>query len=516
MAFINALFIYDSTSNAGFEQNEQNQIKNCVSAKCHNEIFSQKIIHEPLRKDCLICHKQNGSKHPDDNGSEFELLKKTPQLCFDCHKKDASDATSVHPLFDEGNCKECHLPHSANNKALLVEFQEKAICLKCHDPMDGKKVIHKPSIDGQCIKCHHPHYSSLEKLVAFDQPDLCLNCHNKPIQTETRMLSNIKEKLTLRKVHSPVESGKCTDCHAAHSSDNNAMLIRKFFPNKYIEGKFESFQLCFACHSEQLMTSPTSDSLTNFRNGTRNLHFVHVNKTKGRNCIDCHDVHGSNNLRTIKDFVEFGNWKMPIKFVKADSGGTCSPGCHKKQTYKYQNKYSLHEEPVAGVVDESTEEPETDDEEIVEEEVVTFEVESVENNTFLIKNDSNNTTKSITPVTRKLPQKIVIKKDVPKAFSFKENSKPEISQAMKPYLSSIVKYLKKKKKTKLLIEVNMDYTKSENPMNDAQEFANNSLMYLNKKGISSSRIIVKPILIQEDSKKQNQNKTKSLIFKIID
>ena len=30
----------------------------------------------------------------------------------------------------------------------------------------------------------------------------------------------------------------------------------------------------------------------------------------------------------IADSVAFGSWKLPLKFVKTESGGSCAPGCH--------------------------------------------------------------------------------------------------------------------------------------------------------------------------------------------
>ena len=31
--------------------------------------------------------------------------------------------------------------------------------------------------------------------------------------------------------------------------------------------------------------------------------------------------------------MAFGKWKLPLKFVKTETGGGCSPGCHKPQYY---------------------------------------------------------------------------------------------------------------------------------------------------------------------------------------
>lgn len=38
----------------------------------------------------------------------------------------------------------------------------------------------------------------------------------------------------------------------------------------------------------------------------------------------------------IADRASFGNWELPLKFVKTDTGGQYSPGCHK--IYNYERK----------------------------------------------------------------------------------------------------------------------------------------------------------------------------------
>jgi hypothetical protein len=77
-------------------------------------------------------------------------------------------------------------------------------------------------------------------------------------------------------------------------------------------------------------------SLTNFRDGDRNLHFVHVNRDdKGRSCKTCHAIHGSNLPNHMASEVPFegSNWSMPIEFEKTTGGGKCAPGCHVPKTY---------------------------------------------------------------------------------------------------------------------------------------------------------------------------------------
>ena len=51
----------------------------------------------------------------------------------------------------------------------------------------------------------------------------------------------------------------------------------------------------------------------------------------------CHDVHGADNDRLIAKSVKFGQWDLPLKYIKTENGGGCSPGCHKPYSYDRKN-----------------------------------------------------------------------------------------------------------------------------------------------------------------------------------
>ncbi len=76
-----------------------------------------------------------------------------------------------------------------------------------------------------------------------------------------------------------------------------------------------------------------TESATDFRNGDTNLHFLHVNKEKGRTCRACHDTHGSNRPKHVTEGVPFGSWEIPINFQETPKGGSCAPGCHAERDY---------------------------------------------------------------------------------------------------------------------------------------------------------------------------------------
>jgi predicted CXXCH cytochrome family protein len=112
-------------------------------------------------------------------------------------------------------------------------------------------------------------------------------------------------------------------------------MLRENFPAKFYAGyNPDNYKLCFMCHEKSLASDEKTTTLTAFRNGNQNLHFVHVNKTvKGRTCRACHDAHATNNPRHIRDSVPFNAWRLPVGFEKNTGGGSCLPGCHKMYSY---------------------------------------------------------------------------------------------------------------------------------------------------------------------------------------
>jgi len=130
-----------------------------------------------------------------------------------------------------------------------------------------------------------------------------------------------------------VESGECTTCHNPHFSEKKLLLTSNFPESQYVKAEIDKFDLCFMCHDADLFNARDTESGTNFRNGKVNLHFIHVNSDKGRNCNMCHDVHGAQNLKLIRDKVKYGSWEMTIKFTGEDDGGSCLTACHSEKKY---------------------------------------------------------------------------------------------------------------------------------------------------------------------------------------
>jgi predicted CXXCH cytochrome family protein len=165
-----------------------------------------------------------------------------------------------------------------------------------------------------------------------------MKCHDKEIEVApNKKLKNIGEVLAASKFkHGPIREGDCLPCHNAHATVNYR-LLKEVFPEEFYKGfDVKNYTLCFTCHQKTLVLDEKTTTLTGFRDGNVNLHFVHVNKEiKGRTCRACHEIHASNLPKHIRRSVPFGSggWLLPINFEKSENGGTCSPGCHKTLGY---------------------------------------------------------------------------------------------------------------------------------------------------------------------------------------
>lgn len=318
---------------------------------CHDKsvIIGGKFVHGPVAEgSCSTCHNMHQSEFPK------LLIAEGNDVCFNCHpdKADAiKSAKFVHPPVQMG-CVSCHSPHSGNYQYNLIAEGSHDLCLTCHADKEKEvkdaTVPHKAlDTPRKCLACHDPHVSNYAKQLIKQPAELCLSCHDREYNGQNGPIANMKAVLdnnTDR--HGPIKEGDCTGCHNPHGSPNFRML-REFFPQLfYASYNPDNYKLCFMCHEKSIASDETTTTLTNFRNGDRNLHFVHVNKfVKGRTCRACHDAHATNNPKHIRDKVPFAKWQLPINFKKTGTGGSCQPGCH--QMYSYDRaKPAVNKPPV--------------------------------------------------------------------------------------------------------------------------------------------------------------------------
>ena len=356
--------------------------------ECHDKKFTAKYVHSPVKDgECTGCH------DPHQSPYQFQLRAEGGDLCFNCHDKGLMQGKYVHGPVAVGGCSICHRPHESDYPKLLLAsgnevcfschtdkeeaFKEKKhmhtpvkeSCINCHSPhsgeykynlpADGKrdlcftchddkekhiaeaKVKHRGlDTDKKCLACHDPHVGDYANQLIMQPAELCLSCHDREYRRNGKVeLANMKAILQQNKDHhGPIRENDCSACHDPHGSDNFRML-REYFPELfYAPYKASNYKLCFMCHEETIAEEQYTTTLTGFRNGNQNLHYVHVNKAdKGRTCRACHDAHATNNPKHIRNAVPFGTWHLPINFQKTETGGKCSPGCHQPFAYDRQN-----------------------------------------------------------------------------------------------------------------------------------------------------------------------------------
>ncbi|MCK4919956.1 MAG: cytochrome c3 family protein [Bacteroidales bacterium] len=305
-----------------------------LCAECHDmSLVEKRVKHEPLADgNCTSCH------HPHQSDYSQLLKAEKPQLCFNCHVSVQMETglENIHPPLDD-ECANCHNVHSTVDDKLLIQKMPD-LCYNCHDmqtTIEEAPVDHKVVSDGKgCSNCHSPHASDQRSFLLDTEKELCLSCHSKTIETEDKTLSNIGQ--TLKKgnyIHGVIEGDGCIVCHNPHSSDKSLLLNGAFPSEEYVAATAENFDICFMCHDSQLMTVEFSEYTTNFRNGDQNMHYLHINGNKGRNCNLCHNVHGSAYEHLIADKVMFGKWEMPMEYKLLENGGSCKTGCHAEKKY---------------------------------------------------------------------------------------------------------------------------------------------------------------------------------------
>ncbi|SNB46644.1 cytochrome c3 family protein [Geobacter sp. DSM 9736] len=270
--------------------------------------------------DCKSCHQLKESlRHPHDKEAVTRPSSNSGALCLRCHEEEK--ARYIHAPVAAGECTSCHVPHRAPSSFLLKK-KGAALCHMCHE--EGKlrqKYQHGPVAGGNCLFCHDPHSSENRKLLKKFGSFLCFECHDRELAK-----GNF--------VHEPVGYGDCVGCHSIHGSSYRKILNADFSDEFYLSYQASNYALCFLCHSRELVENPTTD-VTDFRNGTTNLHYLHVNKADhGRSCKACHDAHAATQHKLIKESVPgFGSWSIPMFFSPTPVGGTCVVGCHKPKAY---------------------------------------------------------------------------------------------------------------------------------------------------------------------------------------
>jgi predicted CXXCH cytochrome family protein len=311
-----------------------------LCAMCHEAKDTKKFIHGPVAAGaCTTCH----NPHESDN-AKLLVASSINELCTSCHQdKDTflRKTTHIHPPVKD-QCTNCHDPHTEDHLFQLKADGKKDLCVMCHvekevwtkTVTDKHGALNRPR---KCLECHDPHGSENPKFLIKDtSKELCLTCHSQPVTTDEtgEKLADIGKHLDNNPDwHGPILWGDCAACHNPHGS-NNLRMLNKPFPRTFYEAFDEDNYICFQCHEKEKIMDEKTSTATNFRNGDVNMHFIHVNKEKGRSCRACHDFHGTKEYpHHLRAKTQFGKINFPIRFIEAENGGSCAPACHARRHY---------------------------------------------------------------------------------------------------------------------------------------------------------------------------------------
>ena len=123
----------------------------------------------------------------------------------------------------------------------------------------------------------------------------------------------------------------------AHAGPNPKLLVATYSIERYPKGfDPDMYALCFECHDSSLITGKGEDDVTNFRDGNRNLHDLHVQgelkankygivkRGKARGCVACHNPHGSSQpFNLLREYECESVLCYTMTYYPFDDGGKC-------------------------------------------------------------------------------------------------------------------------------------------------------------------------------------------------
>ncbi len=299
--------------------------------------------HAPFEMgECSICHERND---PDDPG---DLIAESNVLCADCHDifdEMLAGFSNIHSPVED-SCIDCHNPHNSTREKLL-NADTVELCTNCHEDI-GETALHSPikhdavTTGRACLNCHDAHASNVEMMLTALPFDLCVECHGQDdmVDDAGKSMANLKKLLKSSHMqHEPVLNKDCSACHETHGGANFRMLTDVYPDVFYAPYQASNYDLCFSCHESDVFETELTSTLTGFRDGQQNLHYLHVNKeTRGRTCRACHEVHAAPQEHMIRDGVPYGSssWILKINYDRTENGGSCAKTCHPTKAYNRQ------------------------------------------------------------------------------------------------------------------------------------------------------------------------------------
>ena len=204
--------------NFGVRANARAALQNGLCLQCHADYGRVRwggSAHEQADLACADCHRLHDATDPVRHHANQN------RVCTTCHRDVAADALklSAHPLRDSQLiCRDCHDPHGTDSERLNVEASASATCLACHTEKRGPFLWEHPPVVEDCMTCHVPHGANQPALLVRRAPQLCQGCHS---SVGHRSLARDADDLPPRPASVFLLAKACLNCHSEIHGSNH-------------------------------------------------------------------------------------------------------------------------------------------------------------------------------------------------------------------------------------------------------------------------------------------------------
>lgn len=251
--------------------------------------------------------------------------------CGDCHEIAAPFTRNPHArgsveagVVPNAICESCHGDGTAHMEAggdttLIVKpagLSGSQTCLTCHDVTTDQKSrrggVHANSAAVNCLTCHSIHHAepAAQSLLARKEVEVCATCH-------ATYVAGLRNKPFAHRVG---RGGmECSSCHEPH----------KALDRQPVRRTRAGETACAECHTDK--KGPFV-----FPHGANEV------LEPGRECMNCHEVHGSNNPKQLR---RANVWQLCTECHSPITGttlGSQPPAFHNLNSPRYQQCTSCH------------------------------------------------------------------------------------------------------------------------------------------------------------------------------
>ena len=204
--------------NFGVRGNASADLQNGLCLQCHADYGRARwagSAHEQADLACADCHRLHDATDPVRHPAYQN------RTCTACHRDVAADALklSAHPLR-EGQliCRDCHDPHGTDSDHLNVAASASETCIGCHAEKRGPFLWEHPPVVEDCLNCHVPHGANQPALLVRCPPQLCQGCHS---SVGHRSLAQDADDLPPRPASVFLVAKACLNCHSEVHGSNH-------------------------------------------------------------------------------------------------------------------------------------------------------------------------------------------------------------------------------------------------------------------------------------------------------